>query len=404
MLNDSVVVSGLGPVSSIGIGRDAFRRGIEEGRVGTGPIRSFDTTGFPYVNAGEVVDFDPRAILTALDESEWGRSSLLAASAARLAFEDAGGPAELDPERCSSVIGTTSGESQEIEALVAAWVDDPQAPMDSADASRVAPSSLADAVNAELGFGGEAMTVSTACSASNYAVGYAYDLLMSGEADAVIAGGADAVCRWAHAGFYRLGAMTQDVCSPFDEHRSGILTAEGGAALFLERRSQAVARGARIYATVRGYALSCDASHMVSPNREGIVRCMRLALENSGTRAEDVDYICAHGTGTAANDLTEGMAVKTVFGDDPPPISSIKSMLGHSMGAASGFGAIASVLALHEGFLPPTVNHRQTDHRLTGLDVVPNTSRPAHIGVAQNNGFAFGGNNAIVIFGKEDRA
>lgn len=189
MLNDSVVVSGLGPVSSIGIGRDAFRRGIEEGRVGTGPIRSFDTTGFPYVDAGEVVDFDPRAILTALDESEWGRSSLLAASAARLAFEDAGGPAELDPERCSSVIGTTSGESQEIEALVAAWVDDPQAPMDSADASRVAPSSLADAVNAELGFGGEAMTVSTACSASNYAVGYAYDLLMSGEADAVIAGG-----------------------------------------------------------------------------------------------------------------------------------------------------------------------------------------------------------------------
>ena len=129
MLNDSVVVSGLGPVSSIGIGRDAFRRGIEEGRVGTGPIRSFDTTGFPYVDAGEVVDFDPCAILTALDESEWGRSSLLAASAARLAFEDAGGPAELDPERCSSVIGTTSGESQEFEALVAAWVDDPQAPM-----------------------------------------------------------------------------------------------------------------------------------------------------------------------------------------------------------------------------------------------------------------------------------
>ena len=188
-VNDSVVVSGLGPVSSIGIGRDAFRRGIEEGRVGTGPIRSFDTTGFPYVDAGEVVDFDPCAILTALDESEWGRSSLLAASAARLAFEDAGGPAELDPERCSSVIGTTSGESQEFEVLVAAWVDDPQAPMDSADASRVAPSSLADAVNAELGFGGEAMTVSTACSASNYAVGYAYDLLMSGEADAVIAGG-----------------------------------------------------------------------------------------------------------------------------------------------------------------------------------------------------------------------
>lgn len=400
MDKDTVVVTGLGPVSSIGIGVDAYRASLLEGRVGTGPITSFDTTGFPHASGGEVKDFRAANHLRSIDPSEWGRSALFAASAARLAFEDAGAP-EIDPERCASVFGTTSGESQEIEALVKAWVFDPEEPMTQADSSRVLASGITSAVNAELGFGGEALTISTACSASNYAIGYAYDLLLTGEADLVIAGGADSVCRWAHAGFYRLGALTKDVCSPFDENRSGILTGEGGAALVLERRSDAIARNAHVYAEIRGYALTCDADHMVSPNLDGITRCMVLALDNAKTKPAEIGYICAHGTGTAANDYTEGRAVQAVHGDVVPPISSIKSMLGHTMGAASGFGAIASALALKDGFIPPTANHKVTDTRIGVIDVVPNKSRPAKLTAVQNHGFAFGGNNAIVILGSE---
>lgn len=399
---ESVVITGLGPVASIGIGVDVYREGLRSGRLGTGPITSFDTAGFPHVNGGEVPDFRPETILESLRVEDWGRSALFAAAAARLAYRDAGSP-DIDPAMCSSVFGTTSGESQEIEAMVRWWVEHPGAPMDGADASRMLASGITSAVNTELGFGGEALTISTACSASNYAIGYAYDLLTDGRTDLVVAGGADSVCRWAHAGFHRLGALTKQTCSPFDEHRSGILTGEGGSAVVMERSSSACERGARIYAEVRGYALSCDADHMVSPNQEGIARCMRLALANSGTEADEIDYICAHGTGTTANDLTESLAIHDVFGEHPPAASSIKSMLGHTMGAASGFGAIASALAVSEGFLPPTINHHNTDPAMGNLDVVPNHSRLATLKAVQNHGFAFGGNNAIVILGRYPR-
>ncbi len=215
----------------------------------------------------------------------------------------------------------------------------------------------------------------------------------------MVAGGADSVCRWAHAGFYRLGALSERACSPFDRDRAGILTAEGGVALVLEDRDHALARGARVYAEVLGYGLNCDAHHMVAPDAERIAECMRMAQRNAGIAPEDVDYICAHGTGTTANDEAEARAVRLVFGDRPPPVSSIKSMLGHTMGAASGFGAVAAVLAIARGFLPPTVNWTTPDPAFDWLDPVPNRARPATVRVAQNNGFAFGGNNCITVFG-----
>jgi len=223
--------------------------------------------------------------------------------------------------------------------------------------------------------------------------------LRNGEADVMVAGGADAVCRWVHAGFFRLGALARDACSPFDRDRSGILTAEGGSALVLETLDHAQARGARPYAEVFGYGLNCDADHMVAPNAASIAACMRLAHHNASIKPSDIDYICAHGTGTRANDSTEAQAIREVFGERLPPISSIKSMLGHTMGAASSFGAIASVLAITGGFLPPTINWTNPDLELAGLDPVPNKARPAKIRVVQNNGFAFGGNNAILILG-----
>ncbi|MFD6325629.1 beta-ketoacyl-[acyl-carrier-protein] synthase family protein [Streptomyces sp. NPDC058442] len=400
-MNRRVVITGLGPVSSIGIGVKAFGQGLRDGASGISAISSFDSSGFPHYMAGEVPDFEPHALLRTLSPSEWGRTSLFAAAAARLAVADAGLDEEtLAGAAAGSSIGTTSGESQVIEALTAEWVDGGLSGVSPAYAAQVPAARLAAAVNQELGLTGEAVTLSTACSASNYALGYAYDQIVTGDADYMIAGGADSVCRWAHAGFYRLGALTKEVCTPFDKDRSGILTGEGGAALFLETLESATERGAHIYAEVLGYGLNCDANHMVAPDPVSIAACMRRAHRNAGISPADVDYICAHGTGTPANDAMEAQAVVEVFGDRPPPISSIKSMLGHTMGAASGFGAIACALAIDEGFLPPTTNYRTPDPALPAIDPVPNESRPARLKIVQNNGFAFGGNNAITILGQ----
>ncbi|MGQ0838603.1 beta-ketoacyl-[acyl-carrier-protein] synthase family protein [Actinokineospora sp.] len=394
-----VGITGIGPVSGVGIGRAAFTDALRAGRGGIGPITSFDTTGFERGVAGEVRDFRPERILRRLRAADWGRSALFAASAARLAVADA----DLDPPaRTAVVVGTTSGEAVPIVDLTRSWFEDGYGVPDRALAAKVPASRLAIAAAQELGVGGEAVTIATACAAGNYAIGHAFDLIVSGEVDVAIAGGADSVSRFTHAGFHRLGALAADRCSPFDEQRSGIITAEGGIGLVLETVDGARARGARIYAEVLGYAMTCDASHPVAPDRDSIARCIRAAHKRSGVSPDQVDYICAHGTGTRTNDLVESNAVRAVFGDRPPPMSSIKSMLGHTMGAASGFGAAACVLSITHDFLPPTINHTHPDPDLAGIDPVPNESRAAVVDVAQNNGFAFGGNNAIVLFGRCD--
>jgi len=396
-----VAVTGLGPVSSIGTGVGEFGTGLRAGRSGAAEIRAFDPAGFPYSCAAEVPGFVPGRLLRRLDAREWGRSSLFAAAAARLAVRDAGiDPGQVAAGRFGVVLGTTSGESQVVEALTSQAVAGGGCQAFEPGALAQLPAArLAHAASTEIGADGLSVTLATACSASNYAIGYAYDLLASGEADVMAAGGADSVCRWAHAGFYRLGALSPRACAPFDRDRAGILTAEGGVALILEAMDHALARGARIYAEVLGYGLNCDARHMVAPDAERIADCMRTAHDNAGIKARDVDYICAHGTGTVSNDLAEAEAVRRVFGAQPPPMSSIKSMLGHAMGAASGFGAVAAVLAIAEGFLPPTINWASPDPRFGWLDPVPNQARSASVRIAQNNGFAFGGNNCITLFG-----
>ncbi|MER0247175.1 beta-ketoacyl-[acyl-carrier-protein] synthase family protein [Streptomyces sp. HSW2009] len=396
-----VVITGLGPVSSIGIGASAYSEGLREGVNGVSPIACFDPTGFPYIMAGEVHAFRPENMVRRLSVEEWGRTSLFAASAARLAVADAGiDEDELAASRAGSSMGTTGGESQVLEKLTGDALTAGMGGLDAGLVRQVSSARLSQAVNRELRLTGDAVTLSTACSASNYALGYAYDLIRTGEADYMIAGGADSVGRWSHAGFYRLGALTEKACSPFDKDRSGIITGEGGAAMFLESLESAQARGARIHAEVLGYGLNCDANHMVAPHRDSIAECMRIAHANAGVKAEEVDYICAHGTGTPANDFVEASAVVDVFGDNPPPISSTKSMLGHTMGAASGLGAIASVLGIAGSFLPPTINFNTPDPDMPKIDPVPNKARTADVRIAQVNGFAFGGNNAIVMLGR----
>ncbi|MFH8293615.1 beta-ketoacyl-[acyl-carrier-protein] synthase family protein [Streptomyces sp. NPDC018059] len=397
-----VVVTGLGAVSSLGIGAAAFTDAIKAARSGISPIQAFDTGGFDHTLAGEVQDFRPELLLERVTPERWGRSAQFAAAASRLAMVDAGLTAEeLSAARSGSSMGTTNGESQVFQQLTEQWIDEGLTGLDTSLVGQAATHRIATAVNTELGLTGEAQTIGTACSASNYAIGYGYDMVRSGAADYMLCGGADAVNRATHAGFHRLGAIADDLCRPFDEHRSGIVTAEGGVALLLEPLERARERGARIYAEVLGYGITCDAKHPTQPDREGIAKCIRQAHRNAGVEPEEVDYVCAHGTGTRANDTTEIAAARDVFGDRIPPISSIKSMLGHTMGAASGFGALISCMAVYEGFLPPTATVRDVDPEFgPGIDCVPGMSRPARVRVAQNHGFAFGGNNAIVMLGE----
>ncbi|MDH6125236.1 beta-ketoacyl-[acyl-carrier-protein] synthase family protein [Kitasatospora sp. GP82] len=397
-----VVITGLGAVSPVGIGADVFASAVREGRNGTSEIRSFDASAFPSRRAGEVHDFEPSELLHNLDLRHWGRSGLLAAAAARLALQDS----DLDPEllsrsRAGSIMGTTSGESAVLQELAGQWIGEGLKSIEPRLVRQAPASQIANAVNSELGLTGDAQTIPTACSASNYALGYAYDMVRSGEAEFMVAGGADAVNRLTHAGFYALGAMAEDLPRPFDANRTGILTGEGGAALLLEPLEHARARGARIYAEVLGYAANCDAEHMVHPDAASIAECIRTAHRNAGVTPDQIDYICAHGTGTPTNDATEVQAVRAAFGERIPPISSIKSMLGHTMGAASGFGAIACCKALEQGFLPPTANVVQVDPAFgPGVDCVPGRGRDAELNILQNHGFAFGGNNVITILGR----
>lgn len=389
-------------MSSIGIGVDAFIASVREGRDGASPITSFDTTGFPYVTAAEVRDFEPSAHLERLDVGQWGRAGLFAAAASRLAVRDSG----IDPELLSrgstcSIMGTTAGESQVLQEMLGQWTSAGLNAIDPALPPLSPAGKIAAAVSSELDLTGECLTIPTACSASNMAIGYAYDLIRSGESDYALAGGADAVNRSCHAGFFRLGALAESVCRPFDVNRSGILTAEGGASLLLEPLDSALERGARIYAEVLGYGVNCDAKHMVNPHAPSIADCIRNAHARAGVTADQIDYICAHGTGTPTNDLTEVTAIREVFGRRLPPVSSVKSMIGHTMGAASAFGAIVCSKALEEGFLPPTANLETLDPALgPDLDVVPGKARPAQLSVVQNQGLAFGGNNVITVFGK----
>lgn len=398
-----VVVTGLGPVSNIGIGVPAYEAGLRAGVSGISPIQSFDASGFPHRNAGEIADFEPASILTSLALADWGRTSHFAAAAARLAVTDAGlDPASLSGGSAGVAMGTTSGESVAVEQVVAQIVQAGLPGVRQEQWARLPAQHLAEAAATELGLSGPVITIATACSASNYAIGYGYDQIASDEVEVMVVGGADSVCRWAHAGFYRLGALAETHCSPFDADRGGMITAEGGAALLLESLPHALARGARIYAEVLGYAVNCDAKHPVAPDEGSIAGCMSTALDHAGVKPSEVDYVCAHGTGTKANDLTEVAALRQVYGDQIPPVSSVKSMIGHTMGAASGFGAIASVLAIARSFLPPTVNFHTLDPALGEVDPVANVARDATVRVAQNNGFAFGGNNAITIFGALD--
>ncbi|MBU1083737.1 MAG: beta-ketoacyl-[acyl-carrier-protein] synthase family protein, partial [Candidatus Omnitrophica bacterium] len=257
----------------------------------------------------------------------------------------------------------------------------------------------------ELGVTGVNLAISTACSAGNYAIGYGYDLLRQGRAKVLFCSGVDVLMQSMFEGFNRLFAMTAEKVRPFDKTRSGTILGEGAATLVLERLDDALARGARIYAEVMGYGLSCDALSMTIPDKNGMKKVMERALKNSGIKKEEVDHINAHGTGTINNDKFEAQAIREVFKDkaDNIYVTSIKSMLGHTVGAASAIEAVTCCLSIRDGLIPPTINYETPDPECR-LRIVSNKPKAAKVNIVMNNSFAFGGNNACVVFRKPERS
>lgn len=399
-----IAVTGLGVVTPVGTGREEVWRNLLAGRSGFAPVESFDTSRFSVHVGAEVRGFRAEPYVRRLDPARLGRASQLAVAAARLALQDAGlddgleGGA-VDPRRAGVAMGTTSGEPREVERFDDRYLAGELDAVGSEFIGLYPCHMIAAHVARELGFGGINTMIPTACAAGNYAIAYASDQILAGRADLMLAGGADAFSRITYAGFARLGAIAPERCQPFDRNRKGMIPGEGAGVLVLEPLDRALARGARVYAEVAGYGLSCDAHHMTAahPEGDGAVRAMEQALAAAGAGPDEVDWISAHGTGTPTNDRLETLAVRRVFGDAAPriPMSSIKSMIGHTMGAASAIEAAACALAVATGRIPPTMNLEEPEE---DLDYVPSVAREREVRVAMNNAYAFGGNNASVIF------
>lgn len=396
-----VVVTGIGMVTAIGVGRREFWEHLLAGQSGISPVESFDTSPYSVHRGAEVKQFAPHEFVRAQDPAHLGRTSQFAIAATRLALTDAGLDLdELDRGMTGVSMGTTSGEPNQVERFNDCYVAQKLDDVGPEFIARYPCHRIADAIAREFDLTGGTMMIPTACAAGNYAIAYAFDTIRSGRASVMVAGGADSFSRITYSGFARLLAIAPERCQPFDRNRKGMIPGEGAGVLVLELLDRARDRGARIYAEVAGYGLSCDAYHMTGghPEGNGAVRAMEQALRESGMAPEDVDYISAHGTGTKTNDLHETIAVKRVFKDAAYriPISSIKSMLGHTMGAASAIEAMVCVLAISSRFIPPTINFEEPDPECD-LDYVPNEAREHSVTVAMNNAYAFGGTNASLI-------
>jgi 3-oxoacyl-[acyl-carrier-protein] synthase II len=410
-----IAVTGIGLITPVGIGRELVWQRLLAGESGLAPVRSFDASQHSSQLGGEVDDFDPTDGFRRLDPATMGRASQLAICAARQAVDDAhiavgdgegeDGRTIVDAERIGVAMGTTSGEPGLVEQFDDRWLAEELAAVGGEFMGLYPCHVIASHLAAEFDCAGPNAMLPAACAAGNYAIGYAVDALRDGRADLMLAGGADAFSRITYTGFARLGAIAQERCQPFDLNRQGMVPGEGAAILVLERLDDARARGARIYAEVAGYGLSCDAHHMTAahPEGDGAARAMRQALHMAGLGPDDVSYISAHGTGTPTNDKLETRAVLQVFGErgHAVPISSIKSMIGHTMGAASAIESAICSLAVARDRVPPTIDFEQPDPECA-VDCVPNQARELEVKVAMNNAYAFGGNNASVLFRKPD--
>jgi 3-oxoacyl-[acyl-carrier-protein] synthase II len=385
------VVTGLGVVSSIGCGAEPFWRGVLAGRSGAKPIRSFDTSALRTHVGCEV---DDEALGSALDgeRAELPRTSRLALAAAAEALTAAGLHGEDVDALC---VGTTMGDLPAVEDQLRSGHEHREAARRSS-----LTADLGTRVARSLRTCGPAVTIATSCSAGNIAICRAVDLVRSGRAERVLAGGADSMSRLAFVGFSRLRAMAPERCTPFAAHRKGMILGEGAAFLLVESGASARARGVRVQANLTGYGLSCDAHSLAhpAPDGRGAALAMAAALRDAALAPEAVDYVSAHGTGTQQNDLAEASACKAVFGSHRPYVSSIKALVGHCLGGASAIEAAASVLSIRDGRFIPAWNVDVQDPACdVELPLPGRADSRRHLNVVLSNGFAFGGNNSCLV-------
>jgi 3-oxoacyl-(acyl-carrier-protein) synthase len=396
-VHDDVVVTGLGVVAPNGIGVKEFWRNTIAGYVTTGPLTRFATRGLQTTVGGEVRDFDAQRYFRAVDPYSLSLSSRFAVAAARLCVEDAAAEDLIvGSYRAGVCFGSVSSSRPDLEEFL---------PPTAADERRAeqavvsAPCQLSRCVAEEFRLFGPNVTITTACAAGNSAISWAADAIRSGRADVMIAGGSDQLSYGMLGLFSRLRALSKDVVRPFDRNRTGLLLSEGAGALLLESAEHAARRSARVYCRVAGYGNSADAYHMTAPDPmgRGAVRSMAAALRMANASPADIGFVSAHGTGTPHNDVSEAKALQSLFGEyDPPPVSSLKSMIGHAQGAASAIEAVACVMTLATDTIHATANLNDLDPECD-INVVTEPQRLEKKTVL-NNAFGFGGNTACVVF------
>ncbi|HOW57893.1 MAG TPA: beta-ketoacyl-[acyl-carrier-protein] synthase family protein [Smithellaceae bacterium] len=404
--NNRIVITGIGTINAISNNIPDFAAALQKGVCGIGPVDLFDTADFRCHNGGQIKDFQPRKYIPAdFSLKRMSRADMLAFAAALEALRDAGlypFPEELQEDTGVAIGGGSGGLLEAENFYRSLLLRGGRNPRFSVLASVYCASS-ADRIASDLALGGPKTTFMTACSAGATAIGYARDLLLNEHAKIMLAGGVEPMCRITYAAFNALKSLDPDICHPFDKNRQGLSLGEAAAIMVLEPLAAALARGAKIYGEILGYGVTCDSFHMTAPDEKasGAVRSMQAALRDSNLSIEDIDYINAHGTATPVNDLTETKAIKEVFGKRAYdiPVSSTKSMTAHTLGAAGALEAVISMLALRDGFIPPTINLHEPDCECD-LDYVTEGARRADLRVVLSNSFAFGGNNTTVIFGK----
>jgi nodulation protein E len=398
-----VVVTGAGVISAIGKDKETLWDSIVNCRSGIGPYSTVDSSAIRFKNGAEVKDYDPAAYFEPKDIDMADRFAQFAIIAAREAVKQSG--ITFTPElqdRSAVICGTSIGG---VVAQERAYIDlykENKTRVHPLSIPKTMPNSAASLVSMEFGIHGPVFTISTACASSNHAIGNAFWLVRNGICDMALAGGSETPFTYTFLKSWEaIRVVAHDTCRPFSKDRLGMILGEGGAMLVLETLESAQARGAQILAEIVGFGMSSDASHITKPDQHGAERALQMALQDGGIAPEEVDYINAHGTGTAVNDSMEIGAVKNVFGDHARKlaISSTKSLHGHILGGTSAVEAVVTVLAIQHGVLPPTANYNEQDPECD-LDVVPNASRPKDINVALSNSFAFGGLNAVLAFRK----
>jgi len=396
-----VAVTGIGIISPLGSTLDENWDALSHGRSAIGPIQALDCSKLRFQNGAEVRGFEPTKHFPGGKEDQLDRFAQFSVVAAREALRDSG--IELTPELregCAVICGSAVGGQASIEkGFEDLWV---------LGRGRVhpltIPKTMANAgsshISMDLGLSGPTYTVSTACSSANHAMGQAFRMVRSGDAEIALTGGSEA--------FFTIGMLRSweamrvvapDTCRPFSKDRRGMILGEGGAMLILEPLEAARARGAKIYGEICGFGMTSDAHHLTQPTVEGPSRAMRAALRDAELAPEEIGYINAHGTGTPGNDPAESRAIRAVFGAhaDKVGVSSTKSLHGHALGAAGALEAVATLLAIRNGILPPTANYLGRDPECD-LDYIPNEPRAAKVGAALSNSFAFGGLNAVLAF------